>query len=99
MNQEDLPFDSEGITPDIIINPHCIPSRMTMGQILEICFSSLAALRGEIIDCSAFKTPSMEQEWRKKDYYCGMTGKYMGKAFVGLCYYQALRHQSKEKVF
>lgn len=98
MKQSDLPFDKDGISPDIIINPHCIPSRMTIGQILEISLSTLAALNGEIIDGTPFLSYP-PADWDKSILYCGMTGEIMGEALMGLCYYQALRHQSREKAF
>ena len=48
LRQEDLPFTIDGIVPDMIVNPHCIPSRMTMGHILESSLSKLAVISGEM---------------------------------------------------
>jgi len=53
-NEENLPFSVNGVVPDVIVNPHAIPSRMTMGQLLEIIAGKLSSLSGKKADASAF---------------------------------------------
>jgi len=108
--QEDLPFTEDGTVPDILFNPHSIPSRMTMGQYLELIAGKLAAVSGEII-CSTPFHPVKEEYIRKglenfgfsddgtETLFDGRTGKMLkNKITIGSCFYQKLDHLVSNKI-
>ncbi|MBL4662033.1 MAG: hypothetical protein JKY22_00330 [Flavobacteriaceae bacterium] len=110
VNKEDLPFTSDGITPDVIINPHAIPGRMTIGKIIEIITSKVTATTGEKFDATAFRNFDADEianELRKNGYsgsgkeimYNGITGEpFEVMIFIGPCLYQSLKHFVADKI-
>ncbi len=108
--EEDLPFTKDGVTPDIIFNPHSIPSRMTMGKLLEILTGKVSALEGKRFESSAFHPISedfLRQELEKNNFkgngkeelYDGETGKkYRQEIFIGDVFYQKLDHLVSNKI-
>lgn len=107
---EDMPFTAQGITPDIIMNPHAIPSRMTLGNLFEVVASKHSALQGERVNATAFNDFDIDEfrrsltqygynEWGYETMYNGMTGKpFQVQIFIGPCYYQALKHHVLDKI-
>lgn len=110
VNQEDLPYTADGVVPDVMINPHAFPSRMTVGMFLESVTGKAAALRGSKMDGSAFVGEKLEdvkgvleqngfKYSGKEVMYDGRTGKpFAVDVFIGVVYYQKLHHMVADKI-
>lgn len=108
--QEDMPFTREGVVPDLIINPHAIPSRMTIAHLIECQLSKVASLLGKEGDATPFTdvtVDSVSTRLRDMGYqsrgfeimYHGHTGrKLVCQVFLGPTYYQRLRHMVDDKI-
>ena len=110
--EEDMPFTADGIRPDIIINPHALPSRMTIGQLIESLFGKACCEYGGYGDCTAFSTKGANYETyghmlTNMGYHCsgnqilysGFTGEQIfSDIFIGPTYYMRLKHMVKDKI-
>jgi DNA-directed RNA polymerase II subunit RPB2 len=108
--QEDMPFTASGIVPDIIINPHAIPSRMTIGQLMECIMGKACCGMGAYGDSTPFTDVSVDDIAERVES-CGMerhgneimynsrTGEQIEVAiFIGPTYYQRLKHMVEDKL-
>ncbi|XP_074031001.1 RNA polymerase III subunit RpIII128 isoform X2 [Leptinotarsa decemlineata] len=110
VEQEDMPFNEQGICPDIIMNPHGYPSRMTVGKLIELLSGKAGLLEGKFHYGTAFggsKVSDVSEElanhgfnYLGKDvYYSGITGDPL-EAYIysGPVYYQKLKHMVQDKI-
>jgi DNA-directed RNA polymerase II subunit RPB2 len=111
MPEEDMPFTSKGIRPDLIFNPHGIPTRMTIGQFLEAASNKLGVHLGSFVDATPFTLSNRVGELRvallnagfepygSEVLYNGQTGEMMtADVFMGPIYYQRLKHMVEDKI-
>ncbi|GLD94016.1 hypothetical protein PINS_up002627 [Pythium insidiosum] len=111
--QENMPFTESGMSPDIIINPHAFPSRMTIGMLIESMAAKTGALKGKYMDATPFQFSEKDrvidyfgEQLKEHGYnymgseplYSGISGTVMhADIYIGVVYYQRLRHMVSDK--
>jgi DNA-directed RNA polymerase II subunit RPB2 len=109
LNEEDMPFTASGLKPDLIMNPHAVPSRMTIAQLMENIFGKIGVQKGTLGDGTPY-THLKAEDLRKhmvdlgmhpygnEILYNGQTGEMMeAEIFMGPTFYQRLKHMVIDK--
>ena len=112
LDEVDMPHTAEGLRPDIIVNPHALPSRMTIGHLVETLIGKACVLTGSLGDCTAFLNKGPKEKvfgeiLAKNNFsstgneilYNGMTGEQLETdIYFGPTYYLRLKHMVKDKI-
>ena len=109
--QQDMPFTQSGMTPDLIVNPHALPKRMTIGHLIECVTGKVSALQGYESDATPYNglipedvADVLEKEcgferYGKELFYNGRTGEQIAmNIFIGPTFYQRLKHMVSDKI-
>ena len=111
LEQHEMPFTKDGIVPDIIINPHAIPTRMTINQLLEVILGKSCCLGGYNGDSTPFQNTDISdysdllsqynyEKYGNEIMYSGINGEQMKTSiFIGPTYYQRLKIMVADKMF
>ena len=109
LNEEDMPFTASGLRPDLIMNPHAVPSRMTIAQLMENIFGKINVQRGTLGDGTPYNHLKVEElrqhmldlgmhPYGNEILYNGQTGEMMeAEIFMGPTFYQRLKHMVIDK--
>ena len=112
LDAEDMPRTANGLVPDVMVNPHCIPSRMTIAQLLEQVFGKLGAVVGAKMNATTFMNDAQSfkaigdaletmgfQREGEEILYSGITGKmFTSSVFMGPLYFMRLKHLTQDKL-
>ena len=112
LDAQDMPRTADGLVPDVMVNPHCIPSRMTIAQLLEQVFGKLGAVMGAKMNATSFMNDEQSfkaigdalevmgfQREGEEILYSGITGKmFSSSVFMGPLYFMRLKHLTQDKL-
>ena len=109
LDEQDMPFTGSGLRPDLIMNPHAVPSRMTIAQLMECIFGKVCVRKGTLGDGTPYSHLKVEElreqmlelgmhPYGNEILYNGQTGEMMqAEIFMGPTFYQRLKHMVIDK--